>query len=149
MNKFTLVIMAALCTIMISCSEQELETSLQLDTQIASRSVSYPIQVVATSSAGIQTTYLCTRAEFSYLNSAVVIDMTTGDNTVVSIATASATLATTEEYTLEVSLDESSTFMTDDLTVQLCETQLCYENNAGTQIGAALEFIVEDEAEGI
>lgn len=149
MNKFSLVIMATLCSLLISCNREEIRNDVSIDVQLSSRAATNPIKVVSTTFSGSPTIYFCTQANLSYANAQAVVDLTFYDNSSVSYTTTNATVTIDPSYTLAVTLDGNLSIETQDLYVEVCGAELCYEDSADSFSGTALDFIIDDVESGM
>lgn len=148
MNKFTLVIMAALCLVLSSCSDHLEEITSSERVELETRSANY-ITATLTTPEGVTNTLQCTRAVVNYQDatSATVL-VSYSNNTTSSSQANSISLSVPTTYILDV--DASGTDLESvDLTIDLCGTNLCYKNNAGSISGTALDFIIEDTVTGM
>lgn len=146
MNKLTLVSMAILCLLLSSCADRLSETDSSDLTQLETRSANL-ISAILITPEGVSNTILCTRVEVNYENVAASALVTYTSNTTASYSISELRLSVPDSYVLDV-LAGGDTFEADDLNIDICESALCYSDLAGTNIGSALDFIIEDNNEG-
>ncbi len=148
MNKFTLVIMATLCLVFTSCSDQLGEITTSENVELETRSANH-ITATLVSLEGVTNTLQCTRVVITYQDATAASALFTyADNTTSYSLVSAVSLSVPTSYTLDV--DASGTAVESaDLTIDLCETELCYVNGSGSVVGTALDFIVEDETSGL
>lgn len=149
MNKLNLVIMAALCVLLTSCSEQEFsETSLSAE--ISSRSIEQVV-VSYTDASEQAVTQICTRLELKYNGNATMDMIFILSNDSVLLAQGSDVLAqlnSGSELDLLADGGNQPVSMT-EVYVDVCAEELCYNNASESIFGAGLSFIIEDCAFGL
>jgi len=149
MNKYTLVIMAALCVLLTSCTKEELNNDNLTNTSVSTRSVTDPIKISFVAADGLPVTVYCTSSTVSYQTATQSVLKTTVTNgATTTYLVTDIDLETRDGYRLQVSIDNNTAVETADISIDHCGTELCYVNVAGDLIGSASEFIIEDEPTG-
>jgi len=149
-SKLTLVSMAMLCILFTSCTKEDHVTDTQLDSSVTLRSTTNPIQISFITLDGTPTTVHGTHSEVSYQNATQAsLTVTTAGGNSTTYQVSELSLSALTGYNLEITIDSSAGNQTDDLAIELCETELCYSNFAGNLIGTATEFIVDDLDDGM
>ena len=148
MSKFYLISVALLCLMCISCSQTEIDdidnTSLL---ELESRSLS-PITITYKTISGEWTSHSCDNLAVKYDNSSQASIIIYEGLNITQEYGSHIDVIPGSEFQLEINID-GSTVVSDDLTIDICENHLCYENSSQNFIGTALEFIVEDIASGL
>lgn len=141
--------MATLCTLLISCNKEIDYPEIDGATQISSRSAD-PIAVLLQTEEGTQITTSCTKAMFDYnTTTTATVVLTFADSSTVSYQSAQTVLSVGAGLQLGITVDGGLVLGASELTVDVCSSELCYENNNGSIIGAALDFIIEDLPQGL
>ena len=144
-----LLVMGLLCTLLISCAKDDGIIDMSNDQLVESRSantltVKYLNDLeeeVSTTTDHVHVTQL--------QNLDINLSMTNVAGTTTNVITSTATFSTISDHELDVIIDQTQNVTTDNLKINSCEPQVCYQNTSGTLTGTALDFIIEDQNEGI
>jgi len=146
MRKFLFGAMAVLCTLLMSCSKQELNFDTPATQEIESRTIA-EITFSYLDNNGTSQTITCKKVSLSYLSSTLMqIVPTYNDGSSQSISGNNVSIVP-ETQRLKIST-VSNSFLATDFYVQTCGSECCYAINNGNNIGTGNFFIVEDEATG-
>jgi len=147
MRKFLFGTMAVLCTLLMSCSKQELNFDPPGVEKIESRSVA-EVTVSYLDSKGVSQTITCKKVSLTYLTSTSIRLVSTFSNGSSHTTTGNNVTVLPVNQRLKVTPSSNSSFLASDFYVQSCGSECCYTFNNGNNIGTGASFIVEDEAAG-
>jgi len=147
MNKLNLVIMALLCVILTSCSEQEF-TGISHSAELTTRSIEQVV-VTYTDASEQALTQVCARLELTY-NSTAGVDMVfiMDDDSVIQDQGTDVQVELSSGSELNLSVDGNQPLSMTEVYADICAEELCYTNANVSVSGAGLSFIIEDSAEG-
>ena len=149
MKKLTLMVMASLCLLIISCEQEEFQLEDAHQQLIEQRSANN-ISINYRTALGNILSVSCTHAEINYLSTSLIdLSEEYAYNTTADFVCQNVQLSAATGYVLDVLKDNNTSIESDDLAVVICDMDLCYSASDPTIAGSSLSFIVEDEPEGL
>jgi len=147
MRKFLIGSMAVLCTLLTSCSKQELNYETPQTHEVDSRSPS-EITLNYLDQAGVLQSLRCKRASLTYLsNSTIELDIVHRNGSSQTVIGDEISILPVSQN-LKIASSSNGSFLTTDLYVEKCGFTCCFTYNNGNNVGTDNSFIVAEEPTG-
>jgi len=147
MKKLSLMVMALPCLFLIACETQEFQTDDFKEYKVGKRSAN-TISINYQDANGT-ISLSCTSAEVFYLNTSQIdLYVEYANSTIDTILCQNVQLDSSNGFVLNIVKDDNTAFESDDLSVEICDTTLCYSASNPSITGSSVRFIIGDEPEG-
>jgi len=148
MNKLYMFLMAALCLLTIACSPVDADYDQEVMTLDSRSSVLFTVSYVSTDNSN--STFMTDEVSVNYHSDETFsISYVATNGSDKSVQATSVTVMANASHALLVHATPNGSFATEDISIDICNSNLCYSNLAGTLSGQALDFIIEDDPHGI